>query len=135
MDLDLAQLLTSAAEVGARHRQTVASRPVQPTPDLTALAAAFGGDLPFEPTAPDEVVRQLVEAATPALMGTVGPRFFGFVIGGSSQQPRPPTSSPHAGTSARTTQSSRPRQPRRSAQRVDGPKSCSACRPPPRSAS
>ena len=84
MDVDLMQLLTTAAEVGARHRETVASRPVQPAPDPAALAAAFGGDLPAGSTPPDEVVRQLVEAATPGLVGTVGPRFFGFVIGGSS---------------------------------------------------
>jgi glutamate/tyrosine decarboxylase-like PLP-dependent enzyme len=84
MDVDLQQLFTSAAEAGARHRETVASRPVQPAPDREAMAAAFGGDLPSGPTSPDEVVRHLIEAATPGLMGTVGPRFFGFVIGGSS---------------------------------------------------
>jgi glutamate/tyrosine decarboxylase-like PLP-dependent enzyme len=84
MTVDLMQLLTTAAAVGARHRETVATRPVQPAPDLTALAAALGGDLPAESTPPDEVVRQLVEAATPGLVGTVGPRYFGFVIGGSS---------------------------------------------------
>ncbi|HET8989418.1 MAG TPA: aspartate aminotransferase family protein, partial [Humibacillus sp.] len=84
MNVDLQQLLTAAAAVGARHRETVATRPVQPVPDRAALAAAFGGDLPAGPTPPDEVVRELVEAATPGLVGTVGPRFFGFVIGGSS---------------------------------------------------
>lgn len=86
MDVDLQQLLTSAAEVGARHRDTVDRRPVQPAPDRDALASAFGvgGELQPGPTPSDEVVRQLVEAAQPGLMGTVGPRFFGFVIGGSS---------------------------------------------------
>ena len=81
---DLVRLLTEAAQVGARHRETVATRPVHPAPDLTTLAEAFGGDLPGGRTSPDEVVRQLVAAATPGLVGTVGPRFFGFVIGGSS---------------------------------------------------
>ena len=84
MSVDLQQLLASAAEVGARHRETVATRPVQPAPDLRALAAAFGGDLPEAPSPPDAVIRRLVDAAEPGLMGTVGPRFFGFVIGGSS---------------------------------------------------
>ncbi|HET7800885.1 MAG TPA: aminotransferase class V-fold PLP-dependent enzyme [Humibacillus xanthopallidus] len=86
MDVDLQQLLTSAAEVGAKHRDTVGSRPVQPSPDRDALASAFGvgAELQAGPTRPEEVVRQLVEAARPGLMGTVGPRFFGFVIGGSS---------------------------------------------------
>jgi glutamate/tyrosine decarboxylase-like PLP-dependent enzyme len=81
---DLVRLLTEAAQVGARHRETVATRPVHPAPDPTTLAEAFGGDLPAGRTSPDEVVRQLVAAATPGLVGTVGPRFFGFVIGGSS---------------------------------------------------
>ncbi len=81
---DLVRLLTEAAQVGARHRETVATRPVHPANDLPALAAAFGGDLPAGRTPPDQVVTQLVAAATPGLVGTVGPRFFGFVIGGSS---------------------------------------------------
>ncbi|WP_404393001.1 pyridoxal phosphate-dependent decarboxylase family protein [Humibacillus xanthopallidus] len=81
---DLVHLLTTAAQVGARHRETVATRPVHPAPDPTALAAAFGGDLPAGRTRPDDVLRQLVAAAEPGLVGTVGPRFFGFVIGGSS---------------------------------------------------
>ncbi len=84
MNDDLVHLLTAAAGVGARHRETVATRPVHPTPDLAALAAAFGGDLPAGATRPDDVLRQLVAAAEPGLVGTVGPRFFGFVIGGSS---------------------------------------------------
>ena len=81
---DLVHLLTTAAQVGASHRETVATRPVHPAPDPTALAAAFGGDLPAGRTRPDDVLRQLVAAAEPGLVGTVGPRFFGFVIGGSS---------------------------------------------------
>ncbi|TQM58490.1 pyridoxal phosphate-dependent decarboxylase family protein [Humibacillus xanthopallidus] len=86
MDVDLQQLLTSAAEVGARHRATVGNRPVQPVTDRDTLTSALGGDgdLQAGPTPPAEVVRQLVEAAEPGLVGTVGPRFFGFVIGGSS---------------------------------------------------
>ena len=46
MNDDLVHLLTAAAGVGARHRETVATRPVHPTPDLAALAAAFGGGPP-----------------------------------------------------------------------------------------
>jgi glutamate/tyrosine decarboxylase-like PLP-dependent enzyme len=84
MNGDLHQLLAAAAEAGARHRETVASRPVPPSADRAALAAAFGSDLPAAASPPGEVISQLVEAAGPGLMGTVGPRFFGFVIGGSS---------------------------------------------------
>ena len=84
MDVDLHQLFTQAAVEGARHRATVADRPVQPSSDRASLEAAFGGRLPTEPTDPRRVVDDLIAAAGPGLVGTVGPRFFGFVIGGSS---------------------------------------------------
>ncbi|WP_226963475.1 aminotransferase class V-fold PLP-dependent enzyme [Nostocoides sp. F2B08] len=77
-------LLTRAARIAAEHRETVADRPVQPDVDPTALAEAFGGALPAGPTPPEEVVERLAAAARPGLMGTVGPRYFGFVIGGAS---------------------------------------------------
>ena len=77
-------LLTHAARVAAEHRATVGDRPVQPVVDQAALAEAFGGPLPGGPTPPEEVVERLVAAARPGLMGTVGPRYFGFVIGGAS---------------------------------------------------
>ena len=84
MDVDLDQLFARAAAEGARHRSSVADRPVQPTADRAALAAAFGGPLPVHPTDADQVVDDLVAAAGPGIVGTVGPRFFGFVIGGAS---------------------------------------------------
>jgi len=84
MDVDLDQLFARAAAEGARHRSSVADRRVQPTADPAALAAAFGGPLPVHPTDADQVVDDLVAAAGPGIVGTVGPRFFGFVIGGAS---------------------------------------------------
>ena len=84
MDVDLHQLFTRAAVEGARHRATVADRPVHPSPDQGSLDAAFGGPLPTGPTDPDRVVDALIRAAVPGLVGTVGPRYFGFVIGGAS---------------------------------------------------
>lgn len=84
MESDLEHLFTRAAAEGARHRMTVADRPVHPYPDPAALAQAFGGPLQEGPTDPAEVVDELVAAATPGLVGTVGPRYFGFVIGGAS---------------------------------------------------
>ena len=84
MDVDLHQLFTRAAAESARHRATVADRPVQPAPDPAALASSFNGPLARASADPSHVLDQLVAAATPGLVGTVGPRFFGFVIGGSS---------------------------------------------------
>jgi glutamate/tyrosine decarboxylase-like PLP-dependent enzyme len=80
----MSDLLTRAARVAAEHRDTVGDRPVQPDVDPAALADAFGGPLPEAPTPPEEVLERLVAAARPGLMGTVGPRYFGFVIGGAS---------------------------------------------------
>jgi glutamate/tyrosine decarboxylase-like PLP-dependent enzyme len=84
MNVDLHQLFAHAAAEGARHRATVADRPVQPSADRAALAAAFGGPLPARRADPTRVVDELIVAARPGLVGTVGPRFFGFVIGGAS---------------------------------------------------
>ena len=84
MDLNLRELFIHAAAEGARHRRSVADRPVHPHPDPDATAAVFGGPLPSHGTDAAQVVDDLVAAAGPRLVGTVGPRFFGFVIGGSS---------------------------------------------------
>ncbi len=85
MDVDLHQLFARAAAEGARHRVTVADHPLQqPSLDRESLAAAFGGPLGADPTDPGRVVDDLIAAAHPGLVGTVGPRFFGFVIGGAS---------------------------------------------------
>jgi glutamate/tyrosine decarboxylase-like PLP-dependent enzyme len=47
------------------------------------LKEAFGGDLPEQGQDPVEVIDLLARAGEPGLMATAGPRFFGFVIGGS----------------------------------------------------
>lgn len=80
----MTDLLVRAARAAAGHRDTVGDRPVQPDVDPVALAEAFGGPLPAGPTPPEVVLDRLVAAAGPGLMGTVGPRYFGFVIGGAS---------------------------------------------------
>lgn len=84
MDDDLDQLFLRAASESARHRTRVHELPVHPSPDRSALDAAFGGPLPTGPTDSQRVVEDLIAAARPGLVGTVGPRFFGFVIGGAS---------------------------------------------------
>lgn len=84
MDVDLDQLLLRVASESARHRARVRDLPVHPSPEGSALDAAFGGPLPTDPTDPQRVVEDLIAAARPGLVGTVGPRFFGFVIGGAT---------------------------------------------------
>jgi glutamate/tyrosine decarboxylase-like PLP-dependent enzyme len=56
---------------------------VAPSVDPGALRAALGGPLPEEPADPHAVIEQLAAAVEPALVATVGPRYFGFVVGGA----------------------------------------------------
>ncbi len=62
---------------------SLGKRPVRPTASLHALQAAFGGALPERGEDPAQVLDLLARAGEAGLMATAGPRFFGFVIGGS----------------------------------------------------
>jgi glutamate/tyrosine decarboxylase-like PLP-dependent enzyme len=80
---DLEQLLVRAAQAAAEHRATVGDGPVTPRRTPEEIRAAFAGPLPHGPVDPDEVLTRLMQAADGAIMGTAGPRYFGFVIGGA----------------------------------------------------
>lgn len=45
------------------------------------LRAALGGPLPEGPQSGTDVIDSLIKGAEPGVLGTAGPRFFGFVIG------------------------------------------------------
>jgi glutamate/tyrosine decarboxylase-like PLP-dependent enzyme len=83
MNVDLEALFVRAARAAADHRATVADRPVARGTREDAWAA-FDGSLPEGPTPPDQVLDDLLRAADGGLVGSVGPRYFGFVIGGAS---------------------------------------------------
>jgi len=80
---ELPDPLRRTAERVAEYRRTVGERPVAPPVDAGALRDALGGPLPDEGTDPGTVVDELVAAVEPALVATAGPRYFGFVVGGS----------------------------------------------------
>ncbi|MGH8826205.1 MAG: pyridoxal phosphate-dependent decarboxylase family protein [Jiangellaceae bacterium] len=80
---DLTELLLRAASTAADYRATLSEIPVSPSAELDALRRAFADPLQARPTPPGEVLDDLVQAAQGGLMATAGPRFFGFVIGGS----------------------------------------------------
>src|SRR6266702_3609778 len=80
---ELGELLEKAASAAGRYRATLGERRVTPAVDLDQLRARFGGPLPETPTPTDQVLDSLIDAASDGLMATAGPRFFGFVVGGS----------------------------------------------------
>jgi len=76
-------LLRLTAERVAEYRETVGTRPVTPSVDAAEVRALLGGPLPAEGADPSAVIEQLATAVEPALVATVGPRYFGFVVGGA----------------------------------------------------
>lgn len=58
-------------------------RRVAPAPEAEAGLAALAGPLPEEPTSPEEVLDLLARAGAPGTVASVGPRYFGFVTGGT----------------------------------------------------
>ena len=80
---ELRDLLVRTASEIADYRESVAEHRVFPDVAATELRAAFGGPLPEGRTAPTVVIDDLIAAATPGLVATTGPRYFGFVIGGA----------------------------------------------------
>ncbi len=77
------ELLENAARRSAAYLEGLESRSVSPTPQAIEKLAQLDGPLPVEPTEPEEVIQQLDEICSSATMAMAGPRFFGFVIGGS----------------------------------------------------
>jgi glutamate/tyrosine decarboxylase-like PLP-dependent enzyme len=77
------ELLRSAADRAARYLSDIQTRRVSPSSEAVRNLDALLEPLPDGPSDPAEVLRSLDEIGSPATMGIAGPRFFGFVIGGS----------------------------------------------------
>ena len=77
------ELLQDAAQRAIRYLEGLNSRGVGPTPEAVAKLTALDQPLPEQPGDPELVLKQLDEICSPATMAMAGPRFFGFVIGGS----------------------------------------------------
>ncbi|MSU49505.1 MAG: aspartate aminotransferase family protein [Opitutus sp.] len=76
-------LLNDAAARSLRYLESLPTRAVAPSPAAVAALRAFDEPLPAGPTDDRETLRLLDEIGSPATTAMAGPRFFGFVIGGS----------------------------------------------------
>ena len=76
-------LLIEAARRGIEYREQSPSRAVAPTADAIANVQQFIEPLGQEGTTDLDVLARLDEIGSPAALAMTGPRFFGFVIGGS----------------------------------------------------
>jgi glutamate/tyrosine decarboxylase-like PLP-dependent enzyme len=77
------QLLDYTAERAVDFLESLPGRPVRAEASLDELRAAFGGPLSEEGEDAVTVVRWLADAAELGVVASAGPRYFGFVIGGS----------------------------------------------------
>jgi glutamate/tyrosine decarboxylase-like PLP-dependent enzyme len=82
-DAGTAELLRRTAELAIEYRAGLADRPVAPRVSAAVIRNALGGPMPARGEPADQVVEALAREVPPGLMAMPGPRFFGFVIGGS----------------------------------------------------
>jgi glutamate/tyrosine decarboxylase-like PLP-dependent enzyme len=76
-------VLQDAAELAREFVDSLAERPVGAETDVEELRAALNRPLTDEGEDPGTVIRELAADVEPGLIASAGPRYFGFVIGGS----------------------------------------------------
>ena len=76
-------LLDEARKLATTFIESLPTRPVHATASVDQLRAALKRPLPEEMRDPHEVLRELAANADAGIIGSAGPRYFGYVIGGS----------------------------------------------------
>src|SRR5579864_4148217 len=77
------ELLMDAARRAAAYLDGLGSRAVAPSGDAVGGLGVLSAPLQERPVDPAVVLALLDQMVSPATMAMAGPRFFGFVIGGS----------------------------------------------------
>src|ERR1700735_1927540 len=77
------QILDDAARRAIAYLILLQNRPVSSRRDPISRLRILDSPVPQKSTASGEVLARLDEFVSPATMAMAGPRFFGFVVGGS----------------------------------------------------
>ncbi|WP_052260553.1 pyridoxal phosphate-dependent decarboxylase family protein [Photobacterium gaetbulicola] len=77
------QLLNQSFDHAVAYLESLAERPVDKHVTSDTLRQAIGGELPLASSCPDTVLNQLAVNVEQGLIGSGGPRFFGYAIGSS----------------------------------------------------
>ncbi len=77
------KLLSQASERAIDYLREIQERSVQPSETAVGELSKLGGPLPGSRTNPAEVIDLLDRVGSPATMASAGPRYFGYVVGGS----------------------------------------------------
>jgi glutamate/tyrosine decarboxylase-like PLP-dependent enzyme len=77
------KLLAETANRATRYLSSLPERSVVPSSASVAALEQLGGPLPDAPADPAQILALLDDIGSPATVATAGPRYFGFVIGGT----------------------------------------------------
>lgn len=83
MSQNIDHLLARAAAYAERYRSSLDSGAARPALDYHAMRDRFAAPLPETGADPAAIIDELADLAEPGLMPTIGPRFFGWVMGAS----------------------------------------------------
>ena len=81
---DLRPALHRAADIIADYRESLGEVAVAAARGRAAVRDGLDRELPQEGVGPGRIIDELVAAAIPGLVNSAGPRYFGFVVGGST---------------------------------------------------
>ena len=83
MSENISSLLASVQHYAAAWFASIDGRPVRATVTAEELRKALGGPLPHEGIAPEALTQILADIGMRGTVASAGPRYFGFVVGGS----------------------------------------------------